>query len=190
MPAGRASNSYVNSPPGRDDLEDAVHVRRVDAVEVDRVRVRAGVDEVDAQQVALGGADHRARAPCRCTSTPGRRRRARSRSPCRSPSACTRARARAGTGAAAADRGARRGRVGPPTAGACVADHRRMPLRGMAVSRVRGELKRGRAPLGVVGEGQLRQRARPRGAARRRRAAVCASACLAKSKSRVDTKLS
>ena len=28
---------------GRDDLEDAVHVGRVDAVEVDRVRVRAAV---------------------------------------------------------------------------------------------------------------------------------------------------
>ena len=40
-----------------DDLEHAVHVRRMDAVEVDRVRVRAGVDEVDAQRVALGGAD-------------------------------------------------------------------------------------------------------------------------------------
>ena len=43
-----------------DDLEDAVHVRRVDAVEVDRVRVRAGVREADAQDVALGRAQHRA----------------------------------------------------------------------------------------------------------------------------------
>ena len=42
------------------DLEDAVHVGRVDAVEVDRVRVRAGVAKVDAEQVVLGHADHRA----------------------------------------------------------------------------------------------------------------------------------
>ena len=39
---------------GRHDLEDAVHVRRVNAVKVDRVRVRARVDEVDSQGVAFG----------------------------------------------------------------------------------------------------------------------------------------
>ena len=44
---------------GRDDLEDAVHVRGVDAVEVDRVRVRAVVGELDAEDVALGCAQHR-----------------------------------------------------------------------------------------------------------------------------------
>ena len=44
-----------------DDLEDAVHVRRMDAVEVDRVRVRAGVHEADAKEVTLGGPDHGAR---------------------------------------------------------------------------------------------------------------------------------
>ena len=43
-----------------DDLEDAVHLRRMDPVEVDRVRVRAAVEEVHPQPVALGGADHRA----------------------------------------------------------------------------------------------------------------------------------
>jgi hypothetical protein len=43
---------------GLDDLEDAVHVRRVDAVEVDRVRMRAGVGQRDAQEVVLGRADH------------------------------------------------------------------------------------------------------------------------------------
>ncbi len=41
-----------------DDLEDAVHLGRVDPVEVDRVRVGAAVDEVDAQQVVLGRPDH------------------------------------------------------------------------------------------------------------------------------------
>jgi hypothetical protein len=45
----------------RNDLEDAVHVRGVDAVEVDRVGVRTLVSEADAQQVVLGRADHRAR---------------------------------------------------------------------------------------------------------------------------------
>ena len=44
----------------RDGLEDPVHVRRMDPVEVDRVRVRAPVDEADPQQVVLGSADHRA----------------------------------------------------------------------------------------------------------------------------------
>ena len=48
----------MNSPPVRNDLEDAVHVRRVNAVEVDRVRVRALVAKVHAQQVVLGRADH------------------------------------------------------------------------------------------------------------------------------------
>jgi hypothetical protein len=33
----------------------------VDAVEVDRVRVRAGVDQSDAESVTFGGADHRTR---------------------------------------------------------------------------------------------------------------------------------
>ena len=47
--------------PRHHDLEDAVHVRRVDPVEVDRVRVRAGVDEAHAQEVVLGRPDHRAR---------------------------------------------------------------------------------------------------------------------------------
>ena len=42
-----------------DDLEDAVHVRRVDPVEVDRVRVRAVVPEAHAERVALGRADDR-----------------------------------------------------------------------------------------------------------------------------------
>ena len=44
--------------PRRDDLEDAVHVRGVDPVEVDRVRVRARVHEAHPQEVVLGGADH------------------------------------------------------------------------------------------------------------------------------------
>ena len=61
----------MNVSPGLDDLEDAVHVGRVDAVEVDRVRVRAAVREADAQQVALGRPDDRARARCRCRSRPG-----------------------------------------------------------------------------------------------------------------------
>ncbi len=43
------------------DFEDAVHVGRVDAVEVDRVRMRARIDEADAQDVVLGRPDHRAR---------------------------------------------------------------------------------------------------------------------------------
>ena len=41
-----------------DDLEDAVHRRRVDPVEVDRVRVRTRVREPDAQDVVLGRPDH------------------------------------------------------------------------------------------------------------------------------------
>src|SRR5207247_6254039 len=41
-----------------DDLEDAVHVRGVDPVEVDRVRVRACVRQVDSQQIALRRSDH------------------------------------------------------------------------------------------------------------------------------------
>ncbi len=44
---------------GRDDLEDPVHVSGVDPVEVDRVRMRAGVQELDAEEVALGRADNR-----------------------------------------------------------------------------------------------------------------------------------
>jgi hypothetical protein len=44
-----------------DHFEDAVHVRRVNAVEVDRVRVRAGVHQVDAQKVVLGRPDDRPR---------------------------------------------------------------------------------------------------------------------------------
>ena len=48
--------------PDADDLEDAVHVGRVDAVEVDRVRVRAAVRELHAQKVVLGRADDGARA--------------------------------------------------------------------------------------------------------------------------------
>jgi hypothetical protein len=54
-------NWYVKLPPGFDDLEDAVHARRVDAVEVDGVRVGAAVREVHPQQVVLGRADDRAR---------------------------------------------------------------------------------------------------------------------------------
>ena len=79
---------------GRHDLEDAVHGRRMDPVEVDRVRVRSSVDELDAKDVALGGAEHRARERCRCTSRRGRTPRARSRSRDRSRSACTPGRAR------------------------------------------------------------------------------------------------
>ena len=48
----------MKSSPGSDDLEDAVHVRRVDPVEVDRVRMRAGVREPDAQDVVLRRPDH------------------------------------------------------------------------------------------------------------------------------------
>jgi hypothetical protein len=43
---------------GLDDLEDAVHVRRVNAVKVDGVRVRARVQQTDAERVALGGPNH------------------------------------------------------------------------------------------------------------------------------------
>jgi len=45
----------------RDGLEDAVHVSRVDAVKVDRVRVGAAVHELHAQEVVLGRADDRPR---------------------------------------------------------------------------------------------------------------------------------
>ncbi len=45
-----------------DDLEDAVHVRRMDPVEVDRVRMRAAVQEADAERVPFGRPDHRARS--------------------------------------------------------------------------------------------------------------------------------
>ena len=57
-------------PSGPDDLEDAVHVRRVDAVEVDRVRVGASVAEPNAKEVALGRADDRPRS--RAVVRPGR----------------------------------------------------------------------------------------------------------------------
>jgi hypothetical protein len=57
-----ARRELVRERPARlDDLEDAVHVRRMDAVEVNRVRVRAAVCERDAQPVALRRADHRPR---------------------------------------------------------------------------------------------------------------------------------
>src|SRR4029453_15508215 len=46
--------------PWVDGLEDAVHPARMNAVEVDRVRVRSLVREVDAQEVVLSGADDRA----------------------------------------------------------------------------------------------------------------------------------
>jgi hypothetical protein len=42
----------------RDDFEDAVHIRRVDPVKVDRVRVRAPVPELDAKEFVLGRTDH------------------------------------------------------------------------------------------------------------------------------------
>ncbi len=70
MPYGCASNSYVNELPGATDLEDAVHAGWVDAVEVDRVRVRAAVrgsSRGRCRPPLLGG---RARARCRCTSRP------------------------------------------------------------------------------------------------------------------------
>ena len=49
----------MNESPGFDDLEDAVHVGGMDAVEVDRVRVRARVRQVDAEDVVLGRPDDR-----------------------------------------------------------------------------------------------------------------------------------
>ncbi len=59
--AGRLRLELIGeAPSGLDDLEDAVHVRRMDAVEVDRVRMRSGVHEVHAQAIAFGSADHRA----------------------------------------------------------------------------------------------------------------------------------
>ena len=51
----------MNVPPDVHDLEDPVHVRGVDPVEVDRVRMRSGVRELHAQELALGGADDGAR---------------------------------------------------------------------------------------------------------------------------------
>src|SRR5215208_1344304 len=42
--------------PRRDELEDPVHARRVEAMEVDRMRVRIPVSEHHPQQVALPGA--------------------------------------------------------------------------------------------------------------------------------------
>src|SRR5690606_5425348 len=56
--------------PRLHDLEHAVHVRRVDAVEVDRVRMGAGVGEADPHAVALGATDRGPRhlaveRPCR-----------------------------------------------------------------------------------------------------------------------------
>ena len=85
---------------GRDDLEDAVHVRGMDAVEVDRVRVRALVAKVHAQEVVLGRADHGTgrRAvvrPRRRSARPARprsRRRARRASYSRSRPGCAAAR--------------------------------------------------------------------------------------------------
>jgi hypothetical protein len=52
----------VNEPPARHDLvfrHRAVHFRRVPAVEVDRVRMRSRVDEVDADAVPFGRAERR-----------------------------------------------------------------------------------------------------------------------------------
>jgi hypothetical protein len=60
-PVGARGELVREGAAGLDDLEDAVHLPRVDAVEVDRVRVRARVDEVDPQQVVLGHADDRPR---------------------------------------------------------------------------------------------------------------------------------
>ena len=57
--------------PGRHHLEHAVHVRRMDAVEVNRVRMRAGIDEVDAQHVPLRRPQDRARD--RAVVGPGRK---------------------------------------------------------------------------------------------------------------------
>ena len=60
--AGRARLELVGElASGLDDLEDAVHVRGMDPVEVDRVRVRAAVQEADAQGVSFGGPDDRPR---------------------------------------------------------------------------------------------------------------------------------
>ena len=58
------------APARRHHLEGAVHVRRVDAVEVHRVGVAAAVLEAHADPVALGAAERRARhlaviGPCR-----------------------------------------------------------------------------------------------------------------------------
>ena len=62
LQAGRLGRELVDElVPRADDLEDAVHVRRVDAVKVNRVRVRAGVDEAHAEDVVLGRADDRPR---------------------------------------------------------------------------------------------------------------------------------
>jgi hypothetical protein len=58
--AGRPRLELVGDLVSRlHDLEDAVHVGWMDAVEVDRVRVRARVREVDAEDVPLGGAQDR-----------------------------------------------------------------------------------------------------------------------------------
>src|SRR5687768_7843333 len=46
---------------GRDLLEDPVHVRGVDAMEMNGVRVTARIREVDAYPVALGATDRRTR---------------------------------------------------------------------------------------------------------------------------------
>src|SRR5919109_1000396 len=60
--AGRPGGELVGEVVARlHDLEDAIHARRMDAVEMDRVRVRAAVRELDAKEIALGGADDRAR---------------------------------------------------------------------------------------------------------------------------------
>ena len=55
----------------RADAGDPVHRRRVEAVEVDRVRVRRPVHEPDAQLVALVCSAASARGSGRCTSRPG-----------------------------------------------------------------------------------------------------------------------
>ena len=52
------------------DSRRAVHRGGVDAVEVNRVRVRAGVDEMDPQQVTFASPQRGSREHGRCTSTP------------------------------------------------------------------------------------------------------------------------
>ena len=100
------------TPAWLDDLEDAVHVRRVDAVEVDGVRVRARVHERHAQAGRPRSPGSPAPAPCRCRSSRRRTRPWRPRSAGRRPRACIRVRDPACVRAPSADTGARRARLG------------------------------------------------------------------------------